>query len=76
MAKKDKKVLKVRVPGDFFSGVVYGLKFTDNVSEEITNLNLYERLIMKGYEDASETLPKEKKEDTNNDGESNEGAGA
>lgn len=58
MAKKNKtsKILRVRVPGDFFSGVVYGLKFTDNVSEEIRNLNLFERLIMKGYLDASEEV--------------------
>lgn len=46
--------LRVKVPSKRgrvpFSGVAYGLKFESGVSEIIHDKELYERLVLKGYE--------------------------
>jgi hypothetical protein len=61
MAKTE---LRVRVPvvkGKApFSGVVYGLEFKGGVSEAIHDKELYERLVMKGYEPYTEARTKNK----------------
>ena len=51
---------KVKVPKEKkFSGVLYGVKFIDGVSEEIKNKHLVERLVHRGYE----VVKKEAKEE-------------
>ena len=56
--------LRVKMPegaNSSFSGRLYGLEFIKGLSEVITEKNLYERLVSRGYMDASEKEAEEPK---------------